>query len=294
MAKKSATKTKQPKFHFVPPSKTFVQTFMAPFKFYFAPQFYGLKELDVSKPAIYVSNHTILGLHDGFPFASELFLRKGILLRALADSNHFKIPVWRDLITERLGVVEASRANCHELMKMKESLLVFPGGTREICKKRGEKYVLKWSDRKGFVRLAMEHGYDIIPVAAVGGEETYTVIRDANDILSTPFGKFLKFIGVAEKYFKNGDLMPPVVRGIGDTIIPRPAKLYFSFGKRISTARYKNDFNDEATQNLIKKKVETALLKQFKELFDIRANDTDRSKWRRWLNMKRPAVKKGK
>jgi 1-acyl-sn-glycerol-3-phosphate acyltransferase len=279
---------KSHKFDFTPPSKLFARGFIAPFKFYFAPQFYGLDELDVSRPAMYVSNHTILGVFDGYPFAIELYLRKGILLRALADSNHWYVPVWKDIITEKLGVVEASRDNCKELMKLKESIVVFPGGTREICKKRGEEYVLKWSDRKGFVRMAMEYGYDIIPVAAVGAEETYTVVKDANDILSSPFGKFLKLIGVAEKYFKNGDLLPPVVRGIGDTIIPRPAKLYFSFGKRISTSRFKSKFNDEASQDLIKKKVEKALLAEFNKLFDIRAKDTDRSKWRRLLNMKKP------
>jgi len=275
---------------FTPASKAFIRTFMAPFKFYFSPQFYGLDELDVTKPAVYVSNHTILGILDGFPFASELYLRKGIMLRALADSNHFKVPVWRDVLAQNFGVVEASRKNCATLMKQGESLVVYPGGAREICKKRGEQYVLKWKDRKGFVRMAMEYGYDIIPVAAVGAEEAFTIVRDADDILNSPFGKFLKIIGVAENYFKNGELMPPVVRGIGDTIIPRPAKLYFSFGKRISTAKYKAKFEDPETQEMMKKKVEASLHKQFHQLFEIRDKDTDRSKWRRLLNMKKPTA----
>lgn len=160
-----------------------------------------------------MSNHTILGVFDGYPFAIELYLRKGIILRALADSNHYHIPVWKDFITERLGVVEASRDNCRELMKRKQSIMVFPGGTREICKKKGEKYVLKWQDRKGFVRMAMEHGYDIIPVAAVGAEETYTVIKDANDFLQAPLGRFLKTLGIADKYFKNGRSDPSLGKG---------------------------------------------------------------------------------
>ncbi len=286
MAKKAKTRTNHA-FDFTPPSKLFARAFIAPFKFYFDPQFYGLEEVDVSRPAMYVSNHTIFGVFDGYPFAIELYLQKGIILRALADSNHWLIPGWRDIIEKNLGVVEASRKNCEALMKRGDSLVVFPGGTREICKKKGEEYILKWSDRRGFVRMAMEHGYDIIPVAAVGAEETYTVVRDSNDILKSPFGQFLKFIGVAEKYFKNGELMPPVVHGIGDTIIPRPAKLYFSFGKRISTARYKAKFEDTATQDMMKKKVEKALLGEFEKLFEIRDKDTDRSKWRRLLNMKK-------
>jgi 1-acyl-sn-glycerol-3-phosphate acyltransferase len=288
MAEKSVKKNGHHALSYTPASKTFIRAFMAPFKFYFSPQFYGLDELDVTKPAVYVSNHTILGILDGFPFASELYLRKGIMLRALADSRHFKIPVWRDVLSQNFGVVEASRRNCATLMKQGESLVVYPGGAREICKKRGEQYVLKWADRKGFVRMAMQYGYDIIPVAAVGAEEAFTIVRDADDILNSPFGKFLKFIGVAEHYFKNGELMPPVVRGVGNTIIPRPAKLYFSFGKRISTAKYKALYEDPETQEMMKKKVEASLYKQFYELFEIRDHDTDRSKWRRLLNMKKP------
>jgi 1-acyl-sn-glycerol-3-phosphate acyltransferase len=288
MANKKITNAGTGKFAFHPPSRAFVRNFMVPFNFYFSPQFYGEDELDVSKPAMYVSNHTVLGLLDGFPFASELYVKKGVFLRALADSNHFKIPVWKDIVSNKLGAVEASRENCKALMKARQSLLVFPGGTREICKKKGEKYVLKWSDRRGFVRMAMEFGYDIIPVAAVGAEEAYTILEDANDILKSTFGKFLKFTGVAERYFKNGELMPPIVAGIGNSIIPRPAKLYFKFGKRIHTARYKAKFEDNKSQELIKGKVEDSLYQLFGELFEIRDNDRDRGKWRRFLNMKKP------
>lgn len=268
---------KQPnlsKFDFKPPSKKFAKNFIRPFKFWFAPSFYGLEKLDVSKPAMFVSNHTILGVLDGYPFGIELYLRKGIILRSLADNNHFKIPFWRDLITQRLGVVRASRENCAALMMRKESILVFPGGTREICKKKGEQYVLKWSDRNGFVRMAMQFGYDIIPVAAVGAEEAYTITKDANEILSeTGFGKFLKFTGLADSVFKGGDLLPPLVKGLGPTVIPKPVKLYFSFGKRISTKHLKSKFEDETAQQTIKKKVESALQKQFEALFRLREID---------------------
>lgn len=288
MAKSTHKEQKKHSFKFQPPSKSFVRNFMLPFKFYFAPQFYGLEELDVTRPALYVTNHNVLGVLDGYPFGTELYLRKGIILRALADTNHFRIPVWRDFVKERLGVVEASRANCHALMQEGESIVVYPGGTREICRKKGEKYVLKWSDRKGFVKMALQHGYDIIPVAAVGAEEAFTIVQDADDFLKTPIGKFLTFIGVSKSVFKEGELIPPIVRGVGDTIIPRPVKLYFKFGKRISTKRLKAKVEDEETLNEVKGKVETQLLALINELHQLRNSDTDRSKWRRWLNMKTP------
>src|SRR5271154_24859 len=123
MVTRVAAKDNKQKFSFNPPPKAFIRSFMAPFKFYFAPQFYGLDELDVTRPAMFVSNHTILGVLDGFPFGVEIYLRKGVYLRALADSNHWKIPVWRDIVSNNLGAVEASRENCRALMKQGESLV---------------------------------------------------------------------------------------------------------------------------------------------------------------------------
>ena len=134
----SDTKKPHPELDFDPPSQAFAKNFIAPFKRYFSPEFHGIEEVDATRPAIYVSNHAVIGVLDGYPFAIELYLKKGIFLRALADSNHFKIPFWKDIVGKRLGALEASRANCAKVMERKENLLVFPGGTREVCKKKGE------------------------------------------------------------------------------------------------------------------------------------------------------------
>lgn len=260
-----------PELDYNPISTTFAKQFIQPFKTYFHPTFLGMDELNTEKPAMYVTNHSVLGVFDLYPFAIELYLKKGIILRALVDSNHYKIPVWRDIITDKLGVVEASRENCGKIMLRNENLAVFPGGTREICKKKGEAYELKWEDRTGFVQMAMQYGYDIIPVAAVGAEEAYEIVMDANDILNhTTIGKLLKFSGLAKSVFKNGDLIPPVVKGVGNSIIPKRQKLYYSFGKRISTVKYKKKYEDIDTQNMIKNKVELSLLKEFEKLFILR------------------------
>jgi 1-acyl-sn-glycerol-3-phosphate acyltransferase len=266
-----------PELDFAPPSQEFMRNFIAPFKNYFHPEFFGIDEIDASRPAMYVSNHAVLGVLDGYPFGIELYLRKGIFMRALADRNHFKIPVWRDVISKRLGALEGSRANCSAVMERGENLLVFPGGAREICKKKGEAYELKWEDRRGFVRMAMQHGYDIIPVAAVGAEDAYTVVKDANDLLNHSFaGWVLKQTGLAHTLFKDGELMLPWVQGLGKTVWPKPVKLYFSFGKRISTKRYKSMYEDVDTQELMKTKVELSLLKQFKHLFELREKEQNK------------------
>jgi 1-acyl-sn-glycerol-3-phosphate acyltransferase len=281
-------KNPKDKFDFRPPSKAGLKKFIAPFKFYFDPQYFGIDEIDASRPAMYVTNHTVLGLLDGYPFGIELYLRKGIFLRGLTDSMHHHVPYWRDYLRDRLGAVEASRENCQALIERGDSLIVFPGGTREICKKKGDEYVLKWSDRTGFVRMAMKNGYDIIPVAAVGGEEAYTVVKDSNDFVKeSTLGKFMNQTGIMKSVFKDGELFPPIIHGIGNTIIPRPEKLYFAFGKRISTNRYENKIDDKETLELIKNRVEAEMYKMFLKLFDIKKKDKDVSPIRKFLTSKR-------
>lgn len=280
------TKKPYPEMDFDPPSQDFARQFIKPFKRYFTPEFHGIEEVDATRPALFVSNHAVIGVLDGYPFAIELYIQKGIFLRALADRRHFQIPLWKDLLEKKLGALEASRVNCGKVMERGESLLVFPGGTREVCKKKGEAYELKWQDRTGFVRMAMQYGYDIIPVAAVGAEDAYDVVKDSNDILENSWaGKLLKQTGLASSVFKDGELLPPFVRGFGNTILPKPVKLYFSFGKRISTKKYKALYEDAETQELIKSKVELALLKQFKQLFDIRENDKGNNVVKRFMDV---------
>src|SRR5690606_19663474 len=132
------------------------------------------------------------------------------------------------------------------------------------------------------------HGYDIIPVAAVGAEEAFSIVKDANDFFEKNLlGKMLRKTGLSKNILKDGDLLPPTVKGIGSTILPRPEKLYFFFGKRISTKRYKNKNEDPEILLLVKQKVELSLLKLFKKLFEIREKDKDFPLLRKLLTRKK-------
>jgi 1-acyl-sn-glycerol-3-phosphate acyltransferase len=84
----------------------------------------------------------------------------------VGEHAHYKVPGWRDALS-RWGAVRGTRDNVHELMRQRETILVFPGGAREVNKRKGEKYQLIWKERLGFARLAIAHGYQITPFAAV-------------------------------------------------------------------------------------------------------------------------------
>jgi len=135
-----------------PPSPAFVARtlrVMEPLRKLINPKVYGIENVP-ERGALLVGNHTVLGVLDLPLICAELW-KRGRIVRALGDHAQFKVPGWRDML-KSVGVVEGSRANCAELMQRGELILVFPGGGREVAKRKGERYELVWKNRIGFAR----------------------------------------------------------------------------------------------------------------------------------------------
>ncbi len=265
-----------------PPSVEFVNNFTALARAYFQPQFFGLENVDKDKPALYVTNHNILGVLDGTLWAAEIYKEKGVFCRSLVDDFHYQIPGWRDA-AQNVGFVRGSRENCNAMMEHGEHITVYPGGARETSKRKGEKYKLTWKKRTGFARMAIEHGYDIIPVAQVGAEDSYDIMMDPDEIMDSKFGEWLKEKGVTGTYFKDGDTLPPLAKGLAFTPIPRPEKQYYAFGQRISTKEYKGKTDDETLWKL-RTLVQTHLELEIAKLRIKKIEDGDGHWLRAFLN----------
>jgi 1-acyl-sn-glycerol-3-phosphate acyltransferase len=250
---------------------------------YFAPEYMHLDRTDARRPTLFVGNHSVYGVLDVMLFADGLYRERGISLRMLADRNHFKLPLWRDFVAQT-GAVLGSPANCAALMRRGEHILVFPGGAREVFKHKGEAYGLIWKDRFGFVRLAIEHGYTITPYATVGAEEAFDVLLDSGDYMNTPVGRVLKRTGIADRYLRHGEEFPPLVRGLGLTMIPRPERLYFSIGRPIDMTRYQGRSNDRAVLQRVRGRVGRSLKQLIAELRERRSRDTGPGRLRLLLN----------
>lgn len=255
---------------------------VAPLKLWFSPRMYGAEHVRPDRPCLLVGNHTIYGVFD-FPLILEaLYRERGVLIRSLADKYHFALPYWRDWIAQ-FGIVEGSRHNCAALMEAGEHVLVYPGGAREVCKRHGEQYALTWKQRTGFAYMAIEHGYDIVPFASVGPDNAFSIVADAEDILSSPAGTVLRATGLAQGLLRNGEFLPPICRGIGLTAIPRPEPFYFSFGKPIRTARLRGQQRDVDTLWKLRGRVESAITREIEKLLLIRERDTDQGLLRKVL-----------
>lgn len=265
---------------FVPPKENYSKWGCDLERWYFDPVFLNSNQLNMSKPALFVGNHTLCGLLDVPLFVEHIREQHGIHLRSLGDRMHFHIPVWKDILTKG-GMVLGSPENCHALMEGGQSIIVFPGGAREVMRRKGEKYQLIWKKRTGFARLAIEHGYDIIPFASVGADDCFDIVIDANDIQqNTTAQKFLKTFNLNDK-LRGGDILPPIPAGLGYLPIPKPQRFYFSFGERISTL---NVADDEQGIWDIREQVAHSIEKQISELKNYRSTDKKQN-WS-WLRKK--------
>jgi 1-acyl-sn-glycerol-3-phosphate acyltransferase len=239
---------------------------LAPWWTLTAPRFRGLGNVPVERPVLFVGNHTVMGLLDVPLMVVALFERRGVRVRPLGDHVHFMIPGWRDFL-RLFGTVEGTREACAELMRAGESILVFPGGAREVFKRKGEQYRLLWGDRTGFAHLAIEHAYPIVPFAAVGADDCYDILLDAGDVLrAVP----------ALRRLPRADELPPLVRGVGPTVLPRPQRFYFAFGPPIETAYLRGLESNVRVRRALRDEVRAAIDAGIASLLRERERDPDR------------------
>ena len=262
---------------FQPPSVKSLQRMLRVANAWFSPLFLGLDKRDLSKPALWVGNHTLYGLFDVPLLVEYLYREQGVFVRGLGDRAHFAVPGWSQLLV-KAGMLLGTPENCAALMQSGQHVLVFPGGGREVMRRKGEDYQLIWKNRSGFARLAIEHGYDIIPFGALGADENFDILLDAGEVsrsrLWTLFDDHLKL----SERTRGGDMIPPLVRGIGASLVPRPQRFYFGFGKRISTARLQGKSEDARRVRALRGKVAKAIEEQLDMLIDYRQQDR-RQNW---------------
>ncbi|HUT77516.1 MAG TPA: 1-acyl-sn-glycerol-3-phosphate acyltransferase [Polyangia bacterium] len=145
------------------------------YRYYFRCQAEGLENLPPG-PAILVANHGGQLPIDGVMITTALLLDGDPprLARSLADHWVPTLPFVSTLYA-RCGVVLGSPENARRLLAEGATLLVFPEGIAGISKTIDRAYELQ-PFGPGFLRLAIETGAPVVPVAVVGSEEQYPTL----------------------------------------------------------------------------------------------------------------------
>jgi 1-acyl-sn-glycerol-3-phosphate acyltransferase len=193
------------------------------------PYLDGLSNLPADGRFLLVGNHTQMGSAETFLIPYAVRRQIGVRVRPLADRQFGQMRgLGGDLLAAYGGVVGAPDT-ARELMRHDQTILVFPGGGREIPKFKGEEYTLRWQGRSGFARIAMENGYPIVPVGLVGGDDVYRSLTSRD----SAWGRFSQ--AMSSRFGGRDDMALPLLRGVGPTLIPRPERMYLRFGTPIDT-----------------------------------------------------------
>lgn len=244
-----------------------------------------------SKPLLIVGNHQLFGQDLGM-IISELLEERGIIARGLAhpvalgeftgqdsgtsepkvreqkrrwefneNSQSLAAPM---ALFSMFGAVKVSPRNFYRLLQTNQTVLLFPGGTKEALHGKDEAYQLFWPEKVDFVRVAAKFNATIIPLSAIGAADSVEIVMDAPDLLKLPFGigdNLANFTSSAPSArFDTADedelFIPPLALPK-----PFPARHYFLFGKPFDTTliepkdqdaclRAYNDIKEEIEQDI--------------------------------------------
>jgi 1-acyl-sn-glycerol-3-phosphate acyltransferase len=142
------------------------------FRNYFRSEVRGLENIPPAGPVLLVGNHsggTMIA--DTFVFTSAFYEHFGTNRRfhQLAHDVAARMP---GLGIRPWGTVAASHENAKRAFERGAAVLVYPGGDYETFRPSWHSDQIEFGGRRGFIKLALEANVPIVPVVAIGGQET--------------------------------------------------------------------------------------------------------------------------
>jgi 1-acyl-sn-glycerol-3-phosphate acyltransferase len=139
---------------------------------YFRAEVRGLDNIPESGPSLLVGNHSGgIYIADTFILAAEFYAHYGAERRfhQLAHDIAARLPATG---LSRWGTVAASHENARRAFDRGAPVLVYPGGDYETFRPTWHSDRIEFGGRRGFIKLALERDVPIVPVVAIGGQET--------------------------------------------------------------------------------------------------------------------------
>jgi 1-acyl-sn-glycerol-3-phosphate acyltransferase len=136
-----------------------------------------------AEPAIFVGNHSGIGIAD---VICLLGFRKEIAPdRAAVGMMHdlfVNMPIVGRLC-RTAGAVSAHPAAARQALERGYHVVVFPGGNLDSCRPITDIRRVVFGNRRGYVRLALETGAPVVPIATLGSHPTYVLLPWIGDFL---------------------------------------------------------------------------------------------------------------
>lgn len=185
----------------------------------------GLANIPEEGPVLLVGNHSGGNLTpDTIVFGLAFHTYFGVERRyhQLAHNLVMAMPQTQLLKLRKWGTVSASHEHAEQALREGAALIVYPGGDWEVHRPSWQQAKIDLDGRKGFIKLALNADVPIVPVVAIGGQETALFLSR---------GEWLAKLTRVDKLLRL-KVMPisiavPWGLNIGDflTHIPLPAKI---------------------------------------------------------------------
>jgi 1-acyl-sn-glycerol-3-phosphate acyltransferase len=214
------------------------------YRYYFRAQAFGIEHVPATGRVMLVSNHSGQLPYDALVIGTACFLEppQPRLVRAMVEFFVPAVP-FASYLFARWGQITGTPENCRRLLAADEAVLVFPEGVRGVSKPFSKRYQLA-EFGTGFLRLALETGAPIVPVAVIGAEEQAPAVnvRPLAKLLGLPAFPVVPY--------------PPFVGAV-----PLPVKYRVYFGEPIHLTGDPDDDDDKLDDKikLVKNRIQSMI-----------------------------------
>ena len=178
------------------------------YRHYFRAVASGVEHIPATGRVLFVANHSGQLPFDGVVISAACFLEPAQprLVRSMIEHFVPSVP-FASYLFARWGQIIGTPENCLRLLGQDEAILVFPEGSRGISKPFSRRYQLE-AFGQGFMRLALETGTPIVPVAVIGAEEQAPAVNvkplarllGAPSFPVVPYPPFVPLVPLPVKY----------------------------------------------------------------------------------------------
>jgi 1-acyl-sn-glycerol-3-phosphate acyltransferase len=151
------------------------------YRYYFRVQTDGWHHIPSSGKVFLVGSHNGgLAAPDTIVMMYDWFRRFGTKrpIYGLTHRSVWKVyPMWAKFL-ERFGAVMAHPTVATAAFRKGASVLVYPGGAKDVFRPYKERHKINFAGRKGFIKIALREEVPIIPLISVGAHETLIVLAD--------------------------------------------------------------------------------------------------------------------
>jgi 1-acyl-sn-glycerol-3-phosphate acyltransferase len=141
--------------------------------FYFRADVKGLEKIPAEGPVLLVGNHSGGNVTpDTIVFTLAFATYFGVERRFFQLAHNLVLAMPGLASLRKYGTVAASHENARTALETDAALLVYPGGDYEVHRPTWDSAKVDFNGRKGWIRLALDNNVPIVPLVAIGGQET--------------------------------------------------------------------------------------------------------------------------